>query len=1053
MAGANKRQCTGMDRTSYGRPDPISIELAKTPSDRSAVCEGTFAVAVLDNLAALARTWCARLPLVCDDSEDEGQAGWPAECEGCGGVDDVDCDEFVAFVQSGGRTSHDEPACRHHCSRAPHGNAASWADEVNTCVECGIGGTAPSPGAIELCSALVGVRGRRLLHQGIEHSDARVASTCLRVLSVLVRGTPSAMGHQSLWPLLRRSVEQAGPSKGSEERAASAVRAAAMQVAADMLVACRALASRPAALAVDGDADWVERASSVVAEALPTVHLLSSLADPSLYVAEAARALTCTILAGREATELRACLLPALQSWMALRLPTGGGPVAASWQTAASLVLRRGSAQAEEMDCAEHHAIALVLSPAQVEEIDCAEHAIALVSALLDCATSSSLHKPTADAAASCRAHPCEELLRSWSLLGRCARLLPMALLPHAPPATREQLLGLVTKACSAGEGGVAQLLPSSASCEDGGRWRRQHAMPQLDEPVEACNATSGVQTDLALAELAALAETLLGSECVVGALRLLGACRPAQAAAPNTASCGVSSAHDMSLPPPVVLSLRVMHMCLSCAPAGCGTASSQHAPGSSSRSSPSSRSSDPCQVAESSSTAWDAKLHTSISARLYDVLLYTLLAAEHWASTDWLSALLAAGWIGLLASVVEATGGATLEPSSLSLLPSSQRANLLDVSCRVLALVFARDVRPSCSVACDDRAQHISEARRLAAVLASALSIGLHDCAAPPHGSAGSSCCDEYLGASRSIYTSCTLLGSLTALSHWWGAAERAAGPSSDLWVAGYVRDALSCCLRAACTCPAAPVRHAAVVLLDVLVARPAGASFALQDGLTALLLSHTSSPEDTPTRAAAMRALAALASTPEGWATLTAQRADWLRDLMQAAFEAEAQPSLAVAGLEGLHSAVRHAHSRECTLQEMGTWADLHATELEPPGSSFTPRLGKLWDTLGGSTHADVVAAALALVSTLQYALACHEPPSGAHGLCEALKATACATFIRHAPREAEARESASQLGASPSAPDDDGASGGRQQVSCEPQPATRFFFGPRPRRHECE
>ena len=70
-----------------------------------------FCSCVLENISALVRTRCAVPPAEVSDSDEE-RSGWPDECNGCGGVDDVACDEFIEYVPSPSPSPSPQPLPR-----------------------------------------------------------------------------------------------------------------------------------------------------------------------------------------------------------------------------------------------------------------------------------------------------------------------------------------------------------------------------------------------------------------------------------------------------------------------------------------------------------------------------------------------------------------------------------------------------------------------------------------------------------------------------------------------------------------------------------------------------------------------------------------------------------------------------------------------------------------------------------------------------------------------------------------------------------------------------
>ncbi len=480
-----------------------AVDAAATASSGEGAAARRFASCVYDNLSALVRSACSAPPAAPSDSEAEAEAGWPDGCEGCGGVDDVVCDEFVSFVEDG-------------------------------CGGDAFGGSA----ALELCSALTAAAGDRLVRLGIAHGEARVTATVLRVLAALLRAEPltalpallaaappapevrprrsSSSSARRRAGLLRPSAGSAAPcvlelalARGcADSDAAPAVREA-------VLLAARAalLAASAAPTTGDGGGASARAVGPILRRACPPAQLVAALVERSSAVADAARELACDVL-GLDAHTLpaeAACddagaagrALPdwssSLQDWISASLDVAQ--------------LQAGPTEQQPLGTVETEGRGVD------EAFRAAEAAVALVARLLERASAPRRDQTTSTPAAAA-ADATAGLLRDRGMLPRCLALLPLAVRAHGAPGLRERLLGLVTLSCEAG-------------------------------------ASSGPSAERAMLEsLSSEAEALVESGDAAGALRLLGACRPSICRAAGAEGCASDP------PPPVALLLRIARAC-----------------------------------------------------------------------------------------------------------------------------------------------------------------------------------------------------------------------------------------------------------------------------------------------------------------------------------------------------------------------------------------------------------------------------------------------------------------------------------------------------------
>ena len=642
---------------------------------------------LVDNLAALVRSRCAQPPPPPSSGSDEGDAGWPEDCHGCGGLDDVACDEFVNAVEE---------------------QAASDED--------GASGAA-------LFSPACG----RMLRRGFSHDEPRVAATCIRLLAACVRRTPCAVmlnlcGEEattastcdsvgqkrsrdmtaSVQPmmLLRAALTCGVPLSESEDTMRwAAPRQAALQLATALLLLRSSIGSDARAGAKD-----VTRLIGLIADVLPASRLVACLADRAEYVAEAARELACVALAmphhrsrgglgglppaewepGSE--ELCRPLCAALVAWLrpprltvgldvgllpsadlpdAEHCPDSDGDGAGLPDGSALCASTTTGAAACEA-ARRREAGAAFGGGEAAAGTDClaeAEPRVALLSALLECVARS----PCAPHGTEVVQHGAlgaldarlKRLLRPRGArprpLPRFLSLLPLALGASAPPGLRERLLGLVSFVCEAA-GRLSSDLVIVRRCDVSEANEDDEASDDDDSSEDAADgvdargadgvdarAADGVDArgadggcELVVEHFAALSSRLLlsgkrGAEA--GALRLAGACRPPR---PPPGSRPPSPPHSAlmpppppPLPPPVALVVGVARWCLNLpqpeAPAAFEDALS-------------------CRPSD---------LDNALRGREASALLHCMHATNRWLPTPWVICLLEAGWDALMLTLI----------------------------------------------------------------------------------------------------------------------------------------------------------------------------------------------------------------------------------------------------------------------------------------------------------------------------------------------------------------------------------------------------------------
>ena len=132
------------------------------------------------------------------------------------------------------------------------------------------------------------------------------------------------------------------------------------------------------------------------------------------------------------------------------------------------------------------------------------------------------------------------------------------------------------------------------------------------------------------------------------------------------------------------------------------------------------------------------------------------------------------------------------------------------------------------------------------------------------------------------------------------------------------------------------------------------AGVRFVLESRIERSLFSLLAD-DHSPTRASAIRAVTALIEEPSGWAALRRHRPSWLSDLVGEIEDLDAEPALHASAMVALSTALAHPHSHAVAIDVIASSPHPHPYPHPRPRAPLRPDAAEAQPQAGLQCHSD--------------------------------------------------------------------------------------------------